>query len=186
MKRYFNFSLIICLIAILFVGCKKKNDEKNLYLAPKAVAAPVSDLVCLGGDPAANAIKGVMLAGKTYSVCGDIFVNAGDTLMIQEGVTIKFTGKFGLGVRGTLICLGTEDRPNLFTYPGITKTDTYGADPNLDPALRGQWIGIIGASNCPLMVIKWTRIEFGGAAIPTASGIRQVYTSPYPLFFQNP
>ncbi len=167
-------------------ACNKTADKKELYLAPKAVASPVSDTGCLGSDPLNNAIKGTMLAGKTYTVCGDIFVNEKDTLIIQEGVTINFTGNYGLGVRGTLISLGTKEKPNLFTYPGITKTDTYGADPNADPALRGKWVGIIGGPTCPLMVMKWTRIEFGGAAIPAASGIRQIYTSPYPLFFQNP
>jgi len=186
MKKYFIATSYILLAVIVFSGCKKQLDNKDLYIAPKAIATPVSDAVCLGTDPLNNAIKGVMLAGKTYNVCGDIFVNENDTLIIQEGVTINFKGKFGLGVRGTLICLGTKDKPNLITVPGITKTDTYGADPNNDPALKGQFIGIIGGATCPLMVIKWTRIEYGGAAIPTSSGIRQVFASPYSVFFQNP
>lgn len=186
MKKYFLIIVTVLQGILLLSGCKKVQDKKDLYLAPKAVAVPISDAVCLGSDPTKNAVKGVMQAGKTYTVCGDIFVNEGDTLLVEEGVTIKFTGKFGLGVKGTFICLGTEAKPNLITYPGITKTDTYGADPNSDPALKGQWIGIIGGATCPLMIVKWTRIEFGGAAIPTASGIRNVYTSPYPLFFQNP
>jgi hypothetical protein len=186
MKKYFSITFSVILTAIVFFSCKKNLDNKDLYMAPKIQATPIDDGVCLGSDPTKNAYKGRMLAGKTYTVCGDIFVNEGDTLVVEEGVTIKFTGKFGLGVKGSFICLGTKARPNLITVPGITKTDTYGADPNTDPALRGQFIGIIGGVNSPMMIIKWTRIEFGGAAIPTASAIRQVFTSPYSVFFQNP
>jgi hypothetical protein len=186
MKRYFIILFNLLIVVAFFSSCKKKLDTKDLYTAPQAIAQPISDAVCLGSDPANNAVKGTMLAGKTYNICGDIFVNEGDTLFIQEGVTINIKGKFGIGVKGSLICLGTQAKPILFTVPGVTKTDTYGADPNNDPALRGQWIGIIGGATCPMMIVKWTRIEFGGAAIPTASGIRNVYTSPYPLFFQNP
>jgi hypothetical protein len=184
-KQIFNI-LSISLLALVYSSCNKRLDSKDLYKAPKVVAQPIDDAVCLGSDPTKNAVKGTMLAGKTYTVCGDIFVNEGDTLIVEEGVTIKFTGKFGIGVKGSFICLGTKERPNLITVPNITKTDTYGADPNNDPALKGQFIGIIGGVNSPMMVIKWTRIEFGGAAIPTSSGIRQVFASPYSVFFQNP
>ncbi|MEO6228649.1 MAG: hypothetical protein ABJB11_18805 [Ferruginibacter sp.] len=185
MKKYSIINILL-VATILFFGCKKVEDKKDLYKAPVAIATPISDAGCLGSDPVNNAVKGTMLAGKTYTVCGDIFVNEKDTLIIQEGVTVNFTGKYGIGVRGTFICLGTKAKPNVFTFPGAVKTDTYGADPNVDPALNGQWIGIIGGATCPLMIFKWTHVEFGGAAIPATSGIKQVYTSPYPVFFQNP
>ena len=172
---------------VLMTSCQKSAVEnKNLYQAPEVIAQPISEDQPLGIDQDNNAIKGTMLAGKTYNIEGDVVVNEGDTLFIQEGVTINIKGKFGIGVYGTLISLGTKEKPVLFTVPGITKTDTYGSDPNVDPALRGQWIGIIGAPSCPLMVLKHTRIEFGGAAIASGSEISKIYASPYPLFFQNP
>jgi hypothetical protein len=127
-----------------------------------------------------------MLSGKTYTIGCDVFVNAGDTLILQEGVTVKFSGPYGLGVKGSLISLGTQAHPNYFTYAGATKTDTYGYDPSKDSAYVGRWIGIIGATTCPMMIFKWTHIEFAGAAIPSSSAISQIYTSPYPMFFQNP
>lgn len=186
MRKYGFIINGLWIAGLLLSGCTKKLDTKELYRAPKVVAQPISDAVCLGSNPSNNAIKGTMLAGKTYTICGDVYVNEGDTLMIEEGVTVNVTGNYGIGVKGTFISHGTQQHPVLFTVPGVVKTDTYGADPNLDPALQAKWIGIIGGVTCPLMVVKWTRIEFGGAAIPTSSGIRQVYTSPYPLFFQNP
>lgn len=182
MKKVFLISTIFLLAIILFTGCKKqKADNKEFYLAPVVAAVPVSDAAPLCGS-----IKGTMLAGKTYTVGCDIIINQGDTLTVQEGVTIKFTGKYGIGVKGSFICLGTKDKPNYITFPGLTKTDQPGANPNTDPALAGNWIGIMGATTCPMMIIKWTHIEFGGAAIPTTSPIKQIFASPYPVFFQNP
>ncbi len=186
MKKNF-FLYLLALIAFLS-SCKKAIDEKDLWKAVVAPASPISDAACLSG-----AIKGTMLAGKTYTVCGDVFVNTGDTLTIQEGVTVNFTGNaavapfspVGLGVKGALLCLGTKDKPILMTYPGVTKTDQLGADPNNDPALKGKWTGIIGATTCPMMIIKWTRIDFGGATISPAMKTFTAAASPYPLYFAN-
>ncbi len=61
-----------------------------------------------------------------------------------------------------------------------------GANPDKDPALFGKWTGIIGATTCPLMVLKWTRVEFGGAAISSAMKSFTGGSSPYPLYFANP
>lgn len=180
-----SLALYITAITLSLVSCIKKADEKNLWQAVTPVVSPISDSVCLSG-----AKNGTLLAGKTYNICGDVFVNAKDTLFIQEGVTLNFgldatTGKpCGIGVNGTLICLGTKEKPVLFTYPGITKTDQLGSDPTKDPALSGKWTGIIGSSTCKLMIIKWTRIEFGGAALSAA--MKQLAASPYPVYFSNP
>jgi hypothetical protein len=188
MKKNILFLSFLSLI-VLLSACKKVKDDKNLWQAVVPIASPISDATCLSG-----AVKGTMLAGKTYTVCGDIFVNSGDTLTVQEGVTINFTGNtavtplvpVGLGVKGTLLCLGTSAKPILITYPGVTKTDQLGASPNADPALQGRWTGIIGATTCPMMIFKWTRVEFGGAAISSAMKSFTGGSSPYPLYFANP
>jgi hypothetical protein len=178
---------LLLLLIIFFASCKKQKDEKNLWKAVVPVASPISDAACLSG-----AIKGTMLANKTYTVCGDIFVNAGDTLTIQEGVHLNFglnattNAPCGLGVQGSLFSLGTKDYPVWITYPGVTRTDNYGADPNTDPALKGKWTGIIGAPSAKYMVFKWTHVEFGGAAISTAMKTFTSGASPYPLYFANP
>jgi hypothetical protein len=181
MKKF----LIIFVSAVTLISflssCKKSIDKKDLWVAQQLVAAPVSDATCLSG-----AIKGTMLAGKTYTVCGDIIINTGDTLTVQEGVTINFTGPYGIGVNGSFISLGTKDHPNWITYAGATKTDTPGTNPATDSAYKGRWIGIIGGATCPMMILKWTHVEFASAAIPSGSPILQVYNKPYSLFFQNP
>ncbi len=181
MKNNFRPLIAAITAALAFSACKKAADDKDLWTAVVAPASPVSDAAPLCGT-----IKGTMLAGKTYTIGCDVMVNEGDTLTIQEGVTINFTGNYGLGVKGTLVCLGTKDRPNWITYPGLTKTDQPGADPSKDPAFAGKWIGIIAGPTCKLMVIKWTHIEYGGGAIPSTSPIKNLSSSPYPIFFQNP
>ena len=176
------------LSAILFVSaCKKTKDDKDLWKAIIPVASPISDAACLSGS-----IKGTMLAGKTYTVCGDIFVNDGDTLTIQPGVKLIFglnsatNAPCGLGIKGSLFSLGSKDAPIYIGFSGVTKTDQMGANPNTDPALQGRWTGIIGGPTCKFMVLKWTRVEFGGATISAAMKTFTSATSPYPLYFANP
>ena len=180
MKNIFSSLILLVTLTVLLNSCSKVADSKDLSKAVVQIAAPISDTGCLSG-----AIKGTMLAGKTYHVCGDIIVNRGDTLVIQEGVKVKFEGSFGLGVKGSLICLGSKEKPNWFTYDSATlvKTDNIGADPSKDPALKGLWTGILGDTSCNIMVIKWTHVEFaGGKASKTLSAI----SKPYPIYFANP
>jgi hypothetical protein len=179
MKKNIFIMGVIGSLALLLNACSKKLDSKELYQAVIPIAAPISDTGCLSGS-----IKGTMLAGKTYRVCGNIIVNRGDTLIIQEGVTVNFTGNYGLGVKGSLICLGTKEHPNYITMSGVTKTDQLGADPSKDPAYAGKWTGIMGDTSCYLMIIKWTHIEFGGGA--STGTMAAISKSPYPVFFQNP
>ncbi len=181
MKNQTNFLKIMAIGLLSLAACKKNDDSSQIATPVQPVANPISDTGCLSGS-----IKGTMLAGKTYNVCGDIIINEGDTLFMQEGVTVNMTGNYGIGVKGSLVCLGTKAKPNRFTMLSVTKTDVLGADPTTDPAYAGKWIGIIGATTCKLMVLKWTHVEFGGGAIAATSPIKAIYTSPYPLFFQNP
>lgn len=175
-------------MAILVTGlvsCTKVEETKDLWQAVITPASPISE-----STPLSGAIKGTLLAGKTYTVSGDIYVNTGDVLVIEPGVTVNFTGTagvpVGLGVKGTLLSLGTKEAPITLTYPGVTRTDQLGSNPGTDPALFGKWTGIIGATTCPLMVLKWTHVDFGGAAISSAMKSFTGGTSPYSVYFANP
>ena len=183
MKKYILFLLVAITTAL--VSCNKTEETKDLWAAVIVPASPISESTPLTGP-----VKGTMLAGKTYTVVGDIFVNTGDTLIIQPGVTVNFTGTagvpVGVGVKGTLLSLGTKENPIMLTYSGVTKTDQLGANPDLDPALKGKWTGITGATTCPLIVIKWTHIEFGGAAMSSAMKSFTGSSSPYSVYFANP
>jgi hypothetical protein len=174
-KIYYSFIAIIVFLS----SCTKEVDKKDLWVAVIAPSVPVSDAAPLSGS-----ISGTMLAGHTYTIGGNVIINDNDSLVIQEGVTINFTGNFGIGVKGALYSLGTKDKPIWFTFPGVTKTDQVGADPSKDPAFAGKWSGIIGGPNCKYMIFKWTHIEYGGGA--TSGDVKTLSSSAYPIFFQNP
>ena len=183
MKNILSSFTSLAFVSILFFACNKV-DHKDLftpYVAPSKPFSPISDSTCLSGT-----LNGTLVAGKTYKVCGNIIINDKDTLIIQPGVTIKFEGNYGIGVKGSLFSLGTQANPILFTYDSTTlvKTDAIGAPVANDPAFKGLWTGIIGGPACPFMIIKWTKVEFGGGK-PNGT-VAAVGGSGYPLYFQNP
>ena len=180
-----NFTYLMAILVAGLVSCSKTEETKDLWQAVIVPASPISE-----STPLTGAVKGTMLAGKTYAVSGDIFVNAGDTLVIQPGVIVNFTGTagvpVGLGVKGTLLSLGTKEAPISLTYPGVTRTDQFGANPDTDPALKGKWTGVTGATTCPLIVLKWTHIDFAGATMSSAMKSFTGSSSPYSIYFANP
>lgn len=173
--------VLLLLTGSFFAGCNKWAEEKaniSHYVIP--AGQTVSDAAPLSG-----AIKGVMLTGKTYTLGSDVYINKGDTLIIQPGVTINATNKAGIVVRGTLLSLGSQTQPILMTVPGYVKNDAPGST---DSAHSGGWKGIIGDTSCPLMVIKWTRMNFGGAQYGSVVGpsVNQGSGTSYNVLFQNP
>ena len=145
-KKLFVPALII-LAASFITGCNKwAEDKANIshYVIP--AGQTVSDASPLGGP-----IKGVMLAGKTYTINSDVYINKGDTLTIQQGVTININNKSGIVVRGILLSLGTQAQPILMTVPGFLKNPTPGTT---DSAHSGGWKGLVGDTSCPLMLVR--------------------------------
>ena len=73
-----HFRNALFLLAILgFASCTKKDTA--VVSAPLLkVGVTVSNLAPLSG-----AIKGTLLTNQTYSVTGDVIINATDTLLIQ-------------------------------------------------------------------------------------------------------
>jgi len=186
MKKTLFTLIALILSGSVFYSCKKIADYKNLSTAVVPIATPISNAGCLAPDPNANSksVKGTMLAGQTYNVCGNLLVNLKDTLIIQPGVKVNFIGNYGIGVHGTLISLGTKTAPVYFTHLGAVKTDKIGNNPSTDSAYVGKWTGIIGAPDCNKIILKWTHIEFAGGA--TSGDIKVFAASPYPIYFQNP
>ena len=180
MKKVFFILIALLFSGSVFFSCKQTADFKNLSSAVVPISSPISNASCIGVGATAVAIKGTMLAGQTYTICGNVVINPKDTLIIQPGAIVAFTGNWGLGVHGTLISLGTKEAPVYFTYPGITKTDQIGANPANDPAFVGKWTGIIGAADCNKIILKWTHIEFAGGK--PSGDIAVISASPYPIY----
>ncbi|WP_326993627.1 hypothetical protein [Chitinophaga sp. 212800010-3] len=183
-KLFLGFGIAF-LTTICISSCSKFTDRHADIYHPVAMPSnPVSDTAPLCGN-----IKGTMVSGKTYTLGCDVTVQAGDTLLIESGVHINATNGSGILVNGILLSLGTKDKPNFMTVAGVTRTDQVGAPANTDPAYKGLWRGVIGGTGCTLIVLKWTHVDFGGAAagalIGPAMGIASNKNT-YSVYFQNP
>jgi len=113
-----------CSAFISYPDCTKWADDKSkyLHLPGPAAANGISD-----STPLCGSVKGTMLTGKTYTLGCTINVPAGDTLILQQGVTVNANINSGIIVHGTMISLGTQAQPNYLTVPGVAKNTT----PNL-------------------------------------------------------
>jgi len=181
---------LLALSVLAVAACKKSSDNAQ-------VAAPqiqVGKLISNTAPLAAGSYKGTFQAGQTYTVNGNITVNAGDTLLIQKGVTINMAKGANFFVNGILVSLGTSDAPTTITYPGPAgnpRVKTHGATSTAatDSAYAGGWGGIYCSVTCPKLIIKWTHIDFGGAALAAAPFPAPTLAkagSQYLIFFENP
>ncbi|PRY44255.1 hypothetical protein CLV58_103224 [Spirosoma oryzae] len=186
MKHLLCASLLATAVLATLSGCNSADETVVVSQPLFKVGQAVSTKTPLSGP-----VKGTLQSDSTYRVGGDVYVNAGDTLVIQPGAKVYFPGGTGqvysFIVHGTLLSLGTQAKPVYFTVPTAVKTDTYGADPTADPAYKGLWGGIMGETDCKNIILKWTHIEFGGGKLGTspvtylANGANS-----YPLTNANP
>jgi len=157
---------VILLAAITFAACTK--SETTVAPAYFKAGAAISDTTTGG------ALKGTMLSGKTYRIKRDIVVNPNDTLVIQPGVKLYFAAVsasqnvISMIVHGSLLSLGSQEKPIYFTVENQPKTDVLGQDASTDPAYKGIWGGILGDIDTKNMIIKWTHIEFGCGKLLTS------------------
>lgn len=68
-------------------GCSKSEDVQ--------VSAPFfkTGAAISTKTPLSGVVKGTLLADSTYRVTGDVFINEGDTLVVQPGAKVYFDGK---------------------------------------------------------------------------------------------
>ena len=189
MQKYIHRILSLLPLAFVFLltntGCKKWSDEKlDLFKPAQQVAKPISDAAPLQGN-----ITGTMLSGKTYTIGGDVTIKAGDTVFIQPGVHVNVTNKAGIFVQGSLISLGTKAAPVWITVDALQqqKNDAPNQDPSKDPAFAGGWAGIYCSSTCPMLILKWTHVEFGGSGLTNTQGplVNQSAGTAFSILFQN-
>lgn len=115
-----------------------------------------------------GSIKGTMLSDSVYYVTGDVIINLGDTLVLQPGAKVYFTGNYNFWIHGNLASLGTKLKPVWFTVQNLTKSDVVGQDPTTDHAYQGTWGGLQCDTTTKFLILKWTHLEFGGGHIATS------------------
>ncbi|TSJ40510.1 hypothetical protein FO440_12200 [Mucilaginibacter corticis] len=182
MKKLLILSLGVSLLAL--VSCSKKND-KTVVSQPQI---QIGKAIPNSGILPAGTYKGTMLAGQTYTIGGDITINAGDTLLVQKGVKLNMTNGANFIVNGNLITLGTKDAPVTITDPRRTKS-TGQSVLGRDSAYVGGWGGIYAGPTSKFVILKWTHLDFGGAALkalPFPNGNSLKVGAQYILYFCNP
>src|ERR1700709_977347 len=152
--------LSLGLSILLLAACGKSHDKAVVSVPQIQIGKAIPNT----GILPAGTYKGTFLANQTYTIGGDITINAGDTLLIQKGVTLKMTNGANIINNGTFISLGTKDAPITITDPSKAK-QTGASTVAADPAYVGGWGGIYSSNTAPLVVIKWTHLDFGGAAL---------------------
>jgi hypothetical protein len=146
--------LLLGLLGVAFSACHKEESVK-------VSTAAVSVGQTITSDTLEGTVKGTMLTGRTYYFRSDITVNAGDTLLMQEGTRLIALGDGKstlttpqITVNGTFISLGTQDNNNFITVPdSLRKSANMG---------KGYWGGIQAGEKSGDVIIKWTHLEFAG------------------------
>jgi hypothetical protein len=175
---------------LTLASCSKSNNNSSTTTTTTTTTTNTDTVALISNaSPLSGNVSGIMGAGRTYTLGGDITVPVGDTLTLQSGVTIKVPGKYDIIVKGRFISLGTQTAPNWIT-PGTAHQDqpfsSITAALTSDPAFSGEWMGINCDTSCDLFIMKWTHVEFGGATFGqapvagTAAG-----TASWLILFQN-
>ncbi|MBZ0265993.1 T9SS type A sorting domain-containing protein [bacterium] len=105
-------------------------------------------------------LSGTIETGN-YSVMGDCSISAGDSLLIEAGVTLFFEGPFSITVQGRLLADGSALNPILFTVQ--------------NPELLQPWHGIEFSSSAEASLLKHCIVEY--ATSPTVSGFGSLYVN---------
>ncbi|WP_107038418.1 hypothetical protein [Brumimicrobium mesophilum] len=168
MKKFIQYLGVFGFSALTLIACKK--DE--IVTVDEGVLA---DVVTIDENTTnlSGPMKGVLKSGTTYILTGDLIIPEGEEIVAEECVTIIAQGDGGpigpeITVHGSLISLGTEQCPNLFSVPVNQRTEA-----NI---FAGLWGGIQCSEDADLVYLKWTRMEYlggeGGPGTPRAGKIR--------------
>lgn len=108
-------------------------------------------------------VSGTWKKNAIITVKGDVFVPAGKTLTIEEGVTVVMdtTAKPEFIIHGNLYSVGTKEKPVKFTVPEAARTSKY--------SFGQLWGGIMASKTCAELLLDNTILEYGGATTTEAS-----------------
>lgn len=153
MKR-FNYHILLA-AGTLALGACHKEETVHISTGVKYSSHPITS------DTLTGAVNGTLLTGKTYYFSRNIFINEGDTLLMQEGSKLlaigdgkATTSSPQITCNGTFISLGTSDHNNFITVPDDQRTVA-----NIG---KGFWGGIQCGENSGDVILKWTHLEFAG------------------------
>ncbi len=135
--------------AIALVATMASCAKKETTGITKPVIPPSHPI---NSDTIGSFEKGTLLAGKTYTMNHDVYVNIGDTLLAQAGTTIIVKNNSQFKIQGVFQSMGTQASP--VTFDSDTHTP-------------GTWGGF-ACDSAQAVTIQWTKILNTGG--PDATG----------------
>ena len=96
----------------------------------------------------AGDISGILYDSIIYLIVGDINIPIGDSLIIQHGTELKFSGNYNMNVYGQLIAIGTVNSPILFSS-------------NQNNPQPGDWGFINFLNTTVISELSYSIIEYG-------------------------
>ncbi|MDR3679235.1 MAG: hypothetical protein P4L41_04650 [Flavipsychrobacter sp.] len=184
--KQLNYCILAMIAGLAFFTSCKKSSSTSVSGIQKQIGNLISSDTLCGG------IKGTLQSGKTYVMTCPVVINSGDTVLMQSGATINVVNPQAfMLVQGSFISLGTKAAPNWITVKSIAKTDNLGTanNPSSDAAFTNAnlWLGIQCDSSCPLLVLKWTHLEFAGGTFGATPPIASLSAgaNAWPLYFKN-
>src|SRR5579872_3268757 len=152
----------IALVATIS-SCSKKENTTVI----KPVIPPSHPIT---SDTIGSFEKGTLLAGKTYTMNHDVYVNKGDTLLAQSGANIIVKNNSQFKIQGVFQSIGTQAAPVTF---------------NSDSNTPGTWGGF-ACDSAQAVTIKWTKIINTGGPDKTGSARRTlVVAKPIPVDIED-
>lgn len=166
-SRYFMF-LSAALLSVSLAACGDDENDPN----PDPDPEPVVE------ENVSGNVSGIWEKNSIINVSGHITVPEGESLTIEEGVTVVFSSN-GVGashtpiefvVDGDLYCLGTEESPVTLTVAENERTP--------ENAFEGLWGGIIATDKCEEILLDHTIIEYTGGLVgqDSPSAVKGIYT----------
>ena len=155
-------AMVFSLASCEKIGPDEKPDGGDSSATDTTAVAPTPST---GSDTLSGNVSGVWESGRTIFVDGHLVVPEGESLTIEEGVTVIFSDA-GVGVNhtaiefsvnGNLYCLGTEENPVRLTVAEELRTAAN--------TFEGLWGGIVAGATCGEMLIDHTIIEYCGGQV---------------------
>ncbi|WP_316822180.1 right-handed parallel beta-helix repeat-containing protein [Pedobacter gandavensis] len=138
-------------LTVLLLGlgsCKKANSDVD----PDT-----------GNGSAIGEVSGIWKKGSTQIIKGDIIIPEGQSLTIEEGVTVIMDtlAKPEIIVKGNLYAEGTAEFPIKFSIAEELRTEKN--------KFGRLWGGILAAPSCSELLLNHTVIEYAGSTTTAAS-----------------
>ncbi len=121
---------------------------------------PIGETPAISGHITANTTWDFDIADVPYKIDGDLYIDTGVALTIEDGVIVEFQGDYNFVVNGKVISQGTTGSGETF-YVRFTSSE--------DAPAKGDWKGI--TLNNSSSEFEYSIIEYANKGISIAYGL---------------